>query len=88
MGVDDADMDGFVEANRGSTEDTERMYEEELERMLELKREKMSSFVGSARKEIETLWDEMMVGEDERKYFAPFFDGMCFRIFFSTLFLY
>lgn len=78
MGIDDADMDGFVEANRGSTEDTERMYEEELERMLELKREKMSSFVGSARQEIEKLWDEMMVGEDERKEFASFYDGMCF----------
>lgn len=78
MGVDDADMDGFVEANRGSTEDTERAYEEELERMLELKREKMSSFVGSARQEIEKLWDEMMVGEDERKDFVSFYDGMCF----------
>lgn len=73
-------MDGFVEANRGSTEDTERMYEEELERMLELKREKMSSFVGSVRKEIEKLWDEIMVGEDEKKNFAPFFDGMCFHM--------
>ncbi|CAL1710901.1 unnamed protein product [Somion occarium] len=74
LGVPDADMDAFVEAQRGSTEDTVRAYEEELDRMLELKREKMSTFVENARDEIRKLWDDLMVGEEERADFAPFAD--------------
>jgi protein regulator of cytokinesis 1 len=75
LGVSEEDIDGFVEAHRGSTEDTVREYEEELERMLDLKRERMGMFVGNARAEIERLWDDLMVGEDERLDFAPFADG-------------
>ncbi|KAF8994013.1 microtubule associated protein-domain-containing protein [Cyathus striatus] len=63
-----------VEQHRGSTEDTVREYEEELERMLELKREKMGTFVESAREEIIRLWDDLLVGEEERADFAPFAD--------------
>ncbi|KAJ6551359.1 microtubule associated protein-domain-containing protein [Mycena capillaripes] len=74
LGVADADMDAFVEAHRGSTEETVGEYEEELERMLELKRERMGAFVGSAREEIEKLWDELMVGQEERGEWLPFFD--------------
>ncbi|OCH93159.1 hypothetical protein OBBRIDRAFT_771990 [Obba rivulosa] len=74
LGVTDREMDAFVEANRGSTEDTVRAYEEELERMLELKRERMGAFVENARAEIIKLWDELMVGEEERADFAPFAD--------------
>lgn len=76
LGVADADMDMFVEAHRGSTQETVQEYEEELERMLELKRERMGTFVESAREEIVKLWDDLMVGEDERADFAPFADGM------------
>ena len=75
LGVDEGDMDAFVEAHRGSTEETVREYEEELERMLELKRERMGVFVGSAREEIVRLWEVLMVGEEERADFAPFADG-------------
>ncbi|KAF9479819.1 hypothetical protein BDN70DRAFT_833821 [Pholiota conissans] len=74
LGVADADMDTFVEAHRGSTQETVQEYEEELERMLELKRERMGTFVESAREEIVKLWDDLMVGEDERADFAPFAD--------------
>ncbi|KAG5645682.1 hypothetical protein DXG03_005520 [Asterophora parasitica] len=74
LGVDEADMDAFVEAHRGSNEDTVREYEDELERMLELKRERMGTFVQSAREEIMKLWDDLMVGHDERADFAPFAD--------------
>ncbi|KAJ7472345.1 microtubule associated protein [Mycena galericulata] len=74
LGVAEADMDAFVEAHRGSTEETVGEYEDELERMLELKRERMGTFVGSAREEIEKLWDELMVGEEERGEWMPFFD--------------
>lgn len=75
LNVNDTQMDAFVESHRGSTEETVRAYEEELDRMLELKRERMSTFVENARKEITQLWDELMVGEDERADFAPFADG-------------
>ena len=75
LGVPDSAMDGFVDAHRGSTEDTEQAYEEELERMLELKREMMGTFVQNARDEISKLWEELMVGDEEREDFAPFFDG-------------
>ncbi|KAH9925793.1 microtubule associated protein-domain-containing protein [Fomitopsis serialis] len=67
LGVPDADIDGFVEAQRGSTDAT-------LERMLELKRERMGTFVENARAEIIKLWDELMVSEEERADFAPFAD--------------
>ncbi|KAF9451602.1 hypothetical protein P691DRAFT_699098 [Macrolepiota fuliginosa MF-IS2] len=74
LGVGEADMDAFVENHRGSTEDTVREYEEELERMLELKRDRMGTFIESARQEIVKLWDDLMVGGDERADFAPFVD--------------
>lgn len=79
LGVSDAEMDAFVEGQRGSTEEAVRAYEEELDRMLELKRERMSTFVENARQEITTLWDELMVGEEERANFAPFADGESYR---------
>jgi protein regulator of cytokinesis 1 len=79
LGVSEEDMDGFVETHRGSTEEVVAEYEEELERMMELKRERMGVFVGNARAEIEKLWNDMMIGEDERRDFAPFVDGKCLR---------
>jgi len=75
LGVPDEAMDGFVDAHRGSTEETIREYEAELERMLELKRERMSAFVENARGEIVKLWDELLVSEEERGNFTPYFDG-------------
>lgn len=75
LGVSEEDMDGFVEAHRGSTEEVVAEYEEELERMMDLKRERMGVFISNARDEIERLWDDMMIGEDERGDFAPLSDG-------------
>ena len=75
LGVPEAAMDGFVDAHRGSTEETVREYEAELERMLELKRERMSAFVENARGEIAKLWDELLIGDEERSDFTPYFDG-------------
>ncbi|KAH8109431.1 microtubule associated protein-domain-containing protein [Phellopilus nigrolimitatus] len=74
LGVEDADIDAFVEHNRGSAESNVHAYEAELERMLELKRERMSVFIGNARAEIETLWDILMISEEERADFTPFVD--------------
>lgn len=75
LGVDEEDMDAFVDANKGSTEAVVREYECELERMLELKRERMGAFVQSARLEIETLWDELMMSNEECVEFVPFFEA-------------
>lgn len=80
LGVADEDMDMFVEAHRGSTQETVQEYEEELERMLELKRERMGTFVESAREEIVKLWDDLMVGEEERADFPPFADGASYTL--------
>ncbi|KAH6909929.1 microtubule associated protein-domain-containing protein [Coprinopsis sp. MPI-PUGE-AT-0042] len=66
LGVDESDMDAFVDMNRGSTEDMVWQYEEELNRMLELRQERIGQFVESAREEIGQLWDDLMVGEHER----------------------
>jgi len=76
LGVHEEDMDAFVDEHRGSTEDVVKEYEDELERMIELKRERMSVFVENAREEIVKLWDELLIGEDERSDFAPFADGL------------
>ncbi|KAG0694297.1 microtubule associated protein-domain-containing protein [Suillus ampliporus] len=73
MGVGEA-MDGFVEANRGTTPPVVQAYEEELERMIDLKRERIGEFIANARTEIENLWEELMVGGDERDDFAAFAD--------------
>ncbi|KAG2152738.1 microtubule associated protein-domain-containing protein [Suillus clintonianus] len=74
MGVGEEAMDGFVEANRGTTPPVVQAYEEELERMIDLKRERMGEFIANARTEIESLWEELMVGDDERNDFAAFSD--------------
>ena len=80
LGVPEGAMDEFVDEHRGSTEDTISAYEEELERMLELKRERMGTFIENARNEIIKLWDDLMIGEEEREDFAPFADGLCSAI--------
>ena len=48
--------------------------------MLELKQDRMGVFIGNARAEIETLWDELMFGEEDRADFIPFTDGMYYSI--------
>ena len=47
-------IEGFVEANRGSTGAVIQAYEEELERMIDLRRERMGEFITNARTEIGT----------------------------------
>ncbi|KAF8586752.1 hypothetical protein K439DRAFT_916927 [Ramaria rubella] len=74
LGVEEAEMDAFVDANRGSAEANVQAYEAEHERMLDLKRESMSIFITNARAEIERLWDELILGDEERGAFAPFID--------------
>ena len=71
------------QANRGTTPQVIQAYEEELERMIDLKRERMGEFIANARMEIQSLWDELLAGEEERAEFAAFVDGnyiLCDRI--------
>jgi len=76
MGVDVDGIEGFVEANRRSTGAVIQAYEEELERMIDLRRERMGEFIANARTEIESLWEELMVGDEQRDDdFAAFADG-------------
>jgi len=77
MGVDVDGMEGFVEANCGSTGAVIQVYEE-LERMIDLRRERMGEFIANARTEIESLWEELMVGDEQRDDFAAFVDGELF----------
>ena len=65
-----------LQANRGTTPQIIQSYEEELERMIDLKRERMGEFISNARSEIESLWNELMTGDDERADFAAFVDGV------------
>ena len=44
-------MEGFVEANRGSTGVVFQACEEELERMIDLRRERIGEFIANARAE-------------------------------------
>jgi protein regulator of cytokinesis 1 len=47
-----------------------------LERCLELRRSSLSSFVLAARREIELLWEELMLSEDEKGDFGGFINGV------------
>jgi len=78
MGVDVDGMEGFVEANRGSMGAVIQAYEEELERMIDLRRERMGEFIANACTEIESLWEELMVGDERQDDFAAFADGELF----------
>ena len=75
MGVDVDGMEGFVEANREVMGAVIQAYEEERERMIGLRRERMSEFIANARTEIESLWEELMVGDEQRDDFVAFVDG-------------
>ncbi|KAG8935183.1 hypothetical protein FRC01_007416 [Tulasnella sp. 417] len=72
--VSEEEMDAFIDENRGSTEEVVAAYQAELDRMLELRKERMSTFIIGARKEIEGLWDDLLFGEEERAEFAPYQD--------------
>ncbi|KAG8904581.1 hypothetical protein FRB99_001544 [Tulasnella sp. 403] len=74
LGVDESEIDEFVEVNRGSREENVAAYEAELERLLRLKSESLALFISNAREEITALWDELVIPEDERGDFSPFVD--------------
>lgn len=83
------DQDDFTDGHRGCSEaviravssrslkitDSDKQYELELERLLEIRKSSLSAFVLGARREIEELADQLMMGADERAEFAGFIDG-------------
>lgn len=93
MAVDQGFMDAFFDINRGSGESailavcccvklthyTDEQYEAELERVLELRRASLSTFMLAVRTEIEGLWVELMMSDEEKDEFIGFIDGECVR---------
>jgi hypothetical protein len=53
----------------------DKQYEAELERVLELRRASLSQYMLAVRSEIEGLWLELMMSDEEKDEFAGFIDG-------------
>jgi len=89
MDVDATTQELFFEMNRGSGEptiaavclvfqiafSTDEQYEAELERVLELRRASLSQYMLAVRSEIEGLWLELMLSDEEKDEFVGFIDG-------------
>ena len=54
---------------------TDGQYEAELERVLELRRASLSQYMLAVRSEIEGLWLELMMSDEEKDEFDGFIDG-------------
>ncbi|UZJ52426.1 hypothetical protein CBS101457_001746 [Exobasidium rhododendri] len=75
--VADEAVDEFVQENTGCTFSVIQAYERELKQMKELKAEHMTMFVSKVREDIATLWDQLLMTEDERRdNFPEFFDDL------------
>jgi len=53
----------------------DEQYEAELERVLELRRASLSQYMLAVRSEIEGLWLELMMSDEEKDEFDGFIDG-------------
>jgi hypothetical protein len=53
----------------------DRQYEAELDRVLELRRASLSQYMLAVRSEIEGLWLELMMSDEEKDEFVGFIDG-------------
>jgi protein regulator of cytokinesis 1 len=63
----------FFQVDPGADE----QYEAELERVLELRRASLSQYMLAVRSEIEGLWLELMMSDEEKDEFVGFIDGKC-----------
>ena len=61
----------FFQIDSGADE----QYEAELERVLELRRASLSQYMLAVRSEIEGLWLELMMSDEEKDEFDGFIDG-------------
>ncbi|EIW69021.1 hypothetical protein TREMEDRAFT_62739 [Tremella mesenterica DSM 1558] len=69
-------MDLFIEMNRGCGEAVIEAYEVEVDRCLQLRRNSLEKFINAVRTEIEILWDELMMSEEDKGDFGPFIDDV------------
>lgn len=77
FGVENADRQVFLAANRGCGLRTINEYEEELARLNELKRQNLHLFVEDARCRLQELWDCLYFSEEEMLDFTPAFSDVC-----------
>jgi len=54
---------------------TDGQYEAELERVIELRKASLSTFMQSVRSDIEGLWLDLMMSDEEKDAFVGFIDG-------------
>jgi protein regulator of cytokinesis 1 len=54
-------------------------YEIELERCLELRRSSLSSFIIAVRAEIDSMWTELMLSDEEKGDFGAYINGKLLR---------
>ncbi|KAF8326231.1 microtubule associated protein-domain-containing protein [Cantharellus anzutake] len=71
LNIPEIETEGFVERNRGTTDDVIQAYEAELARMTELKLQSLSGFIAIVRGELQSLWVDLMMGPNDRALFAP-----------------
>ncbi|KAI9632711.1 protein regulator of cytokinesis 1 [Dioszegia hungarica] len=76
--LDQDHIDLFIQMNIGCSEAAIKAYEAELERCLELRRSSLSSFIVSVRAEIDSLWTELMLSDEEKSDFGAYInDDYC-----------
>ncbi|GAA6023280.1 hypothetical protein JCM11491_003898 [Sporobolomyces phaffii] len=73
LGVDEAEMDHFVNQWCGSSLQVIDAYQTELDRMLHLRRSNLSRFIESERELVAALWDESYVAHADRIRLLPAF---------------
>jgi protein regulator of cytokinesis 1 len=71
--VGDDAVDDFVQENTGCNIAVIQAYERELKQMRELKQEHMTMFISKVREDIASLWDQLLMTEDERRESLPEF---------------
>jgi protein regulator of cytokinesis 1 len=76
LGIEEADQNAFVNANRGCGLRQVTEFEDELARLGELKRQNLHLFVEDARYKLQELWDTLYLSEDEMLEFTPAFSDV------------
>ncbi|ORY86305.1 microtubule associated protein-domain-containing protein [Protomyces lactucae-debilis] len=66
----------FLSRTRGASQVAVEHCERELERLAILKKDHIEEFVRDSRMELEALWDQLLLGEEQRLQFEPFFTAV------------
>ncbi|KAI8068351.1 microtubule associated protein-domain-containing protein [Gongronella butleri] len=70
--IDDEHRAHFIETYKGCTAEDVQAHEDELDHMLQLKSERVQDFILDARNEMENLWNQLYLSQQERDTFAYF----------------